>query len=212
MRHDAPDLRRIAIARHQRMAHRLQNLADDHQRRIDEQIEHFLDLTLGGVFDRHHAEIGAPVLHLLEDRGERSLRRKLDAAAECAARRLMRVGVLRPEIRHPRHVFERAAGGNNFAIDVRDMLGRERPRIRRDHRLRSPRARAPADIPGAPLLCLMRPISLACDARSESNFRISRLMRSIRTRCDSIESGFHCWLRLLLEKRRRIDALRLLAR
>src|SRR5260370_22646244 len=142
MRDDFPYQRRIAVAGENRMTNRRQDLADNHKRRVDQQIQRQPYRALGRIFNRYDAEVDAPVFNFLEDRGERRLRHKYDARSEARPRRLVRVRMLRAQQRDPRLVLERPARGTYFDIDSLDLLVGERPLVFRDHLLDN-RALAP---------------------------------------------------------------------
>src|SRR5579863_898218 len=132
MREDLLDLCAVALARHQRMPDRQQNLADYHHRRVDREIKRQADRTLGGVFHRHHAIIRALVVERLEHRRNRRLRLVTRAQAEPPARRFMRIGMLRAEIGDANRALKRGAGGDNLGENPLDMFAAKRPRVVRD--------------------------------------------------------------------------------
>ena len=115
------------------MPNRQQHFADNHQRRIDKEVERQRYRAFGRVLDRHDAEIRAAVLDCLEDRGERLQRHQRDARAEAHAGRLMRIGMLGAEERDLRLMLERAAGRNYLDVNPLDLIVGERPLVLGDH-------------------------------------------------------------------------------
>src|SRR5690606_18447317 len=72
---------------------------------------------LGGVLDRHHADIGLPGLDGTEDLVEGIAAQWLDRMAEVLQRRLLRERTLRPEIRHLERTLQPSTGGDDFGPD-----------------------------------------------------------------------------------------------
>src|ERR1700693_1561441 len=123
----------LAAERQYRWANRQQDFANYDKRRVDQKVESQVDRAFGRVLDRHDAEIRAPVLDCLEDRGERLQRHLLDARAKAHPRRVVRVGMLGAEERDARFMLERAAGRNNLDVDPFDLIVGKRALVFGDH-------------------------------------------------------------------------------
>jgi hypothetical protein len=135
MTHDPPDSCRVALARHQRVPDRQQDLADDYRRRVDQQVEREADRAFSGILDRHDAVVCPFSIERLKHRGDRWLRMELGAATETAVRRFMTVGVLGAEVGDPDALLERGTGRDYLGEDSLEMSRRERPLVVRNHPL-----------------------------------------------------------------------------
>src|SRR5919108_385716 len=67
VRADTLDARELAHGAHEVVPHAQLHLPTDLERRAEEAIEGVVDRALGGVLDRHHAEVGAPGFDLVKD-------------------------------------------------------------------------------------------------------------------------------------------------
>ena len=164
------------------VAHEQAGLADDDERRGQEQVERAGDHAFGRVLDRHHAEVGGAgaggVEHLV-DVGAGHLD---DRRAEVAERRQLAEGAGRAEVGDPGRRLERAAGRHDLAPDRRHAVGRQRAGVAAPSGRRSRRLRARGGRPASRRRFLSSPIARAMPARRFSSASSSRSTASICSR------------------------------
>jgi hypothetical protein len=86
------------------------DLAADFQRARDNEIERARYRTLGGIFHRHHGEIGTSGFHRMEAGVDVRLGERLDLVAEMLRHGLLGEGAGRAEVGDTGGFLQRAAG------------------------------------------------------------------------------------------------------
>ena len=164
-----------------------------------------VDGAFGGVFHRHHAEIGEPRLDLVEHLVDRGERQRAHRVAEVFERGGLRERALGPEETHLERLLLREAGGHDFAEQAQDFFGAQRtlvPLARHAQHLRFAFGpvvvhRVPVDVLGdADLPGELRAIVEQCvdfrvhavDLRAQTGERVGTLCRTRR-----LASAFLAW-------------------
>ncbi len=111
------------------MADDERTLAQDLQRRIQQQVQAAVDRAFGGILDRDHAHVGLPRFDGAEDLIKGCARQFLHGVAEMLLRGLLRERALRPQEGDRHAAFQAAAGGDDFGPNRRHAGIRERAGI-----------------------------------------------------------------------------------
>lgn len=125
MRGNRLDAVHVAGLRHQAMADDQRTLAQDAQRRVQQQVQAAVDRALGRVLDRHHADVGLPRLDGAEDFVERHAGKLLHRVAKMLQRGLLGKRALRPEVGDGHAALQAATGRNDLGPD-RGHAGRRK--------------------------------------------------------------------------------------
>ncbi len=131
------------------VAHVQAGLADDDERRGQEQVERARHHAFARVLDRHHAEVGGAGAGGMEHLVGVGAQHLDDRGAEVAERRQLAEGARRAEVGDPRRRLERPAGRHDLAPDRRHAVGGQRARRCVPSGRRSPRPRDRAGRPAS---------------------------------------------------------------
>ena len=177
VRADAHDLLEAMHAAHQVLMDAQLDFAADPQRRGQEHVERVVDRALGGILDRHDAEIGVARLHFLEhfaDRGERQRAHRVPEVLEHCLLRERALGTEEPDLER---LLLREARGHDFAKQPHDFFVAQRALVALE-RLAQHLCFAlrPVEVGGAePSACFDMPTCCANCARSFSSVVDARI-------------------------------------